>query len=387
MKLKMLSVVIVLLALGACSSGSSDGQLIPVASYDVLTESGVKMSLDGLWIRPCELGGQQGDPDALTTHDFSGSSLIVTSYSYTSSDGSCTGTQTTDSLIEATFTAGSVTAITGWVDFDGNLANPPLAQDGSGPLSNTESVTSLTFTVVSAVPADPELPPGKTVPMFYVVDDTIVDAPVMYGKSNFGETAEIDLPLTRQQNRTYTLFNMEIASPGTDLLLSLNGSDTDGNSFTGSLSFTDQGQTTYNSTIVVQTDVLISVTLIGGATITELITNYGDPGTRALLTYIDSIKTCTATVVSALPTTALLGEFGSLGTRTCTDGTTEAASWRLEISTDRNARLIFSFEREQFGDSADSEEITFIIDPNGNVISFQAIISEPSGYALTLNSI
>lgn len=261
MKLKILSVVIVLLALGACSSGSDDSPPPVTSTYyqdadgdsfgdptttqvatsqpdgyvldntdcddgvptvnpaateindgidnncdgmvdegfiNVLTVSGVTMSLDGTWERPCGTYPQaQGGMDYLVSEIISGTSGVMGDYLYTSTDGSCTGTETIDTVFDVTLKTGAVMAITGWIDLSGASVPPPQAQDGSGTLLNNESVTSVTITINSVTPANPDFFPGMEVAAFYVVDDTVAGTPVIYGKSDSGNVA-YNVPMTRQ---------------------------------------------------------------------------------------------------------------------------------------------------------------------------------------------
>jgi len=191
---------------------------------------------------------------------------------------------------------------------------------------------------------------------------------------------------TQSQSTTYPLFNMEVAKPGVNSSFNLSGSDTEGNTVTVSVLISDRGQTTYNNTSVVQTDTLMTFTLNNSTVVTQSMTTYSDPNTTAVLAMITDSETCVSTTVGALPATSTPGNFGSLGTRLCDDGTTETVTWRLEAATDGNAKLIYSFvDKDQFGNIEDSEEDTFTIDENGNVISFQAIVSELGGYVLTMN--
>ena len=191
MKLKMFAMGVIAIALTACSSGSDDD----VTSLDVITVSGVTMSLDGTWIRSCAGAPVQ---DQLLTMIFSGTSLIVKDDTYASNNGSCSGGITSDVVYNATFTTGSVMAITGWLDLGGTAVAPPLAQDGSGSLSNTESVTSLTVTVNLVTPANPSIPPGTEMQKFFVVDDTVAGAPVMYQTTDSDKQKADNVPLVRQ---------------------------------------------------------------------------------------------------------------------------------------------------------------------------------------------
>ncbi len=198
MKLKIFIMAVLAFALTACFHDSDDS-LAPVTGLDVITVSGVTMTLEGTWERPCITNSAaQGGMDYLVSEIIFGTSGIMGDYLYTSTDGSCTGTETIDTVFEVTLKTGAVMAITGWLDLAGTPVDPPLAQDGSGPLLNNESVTSLTITINSVTPADPGIPPGTEVPAFYVVDDTVTDAPVIYGISDYDNQKAFNVPMARQ---------------------------------------------------------------------------------------------------------------------------------------------------------------------------------------------
>jgi len=120
--------------------------------------------------------------DTLFTYEFIKTSLFVTIFSYTSVDGSCTGVETTERNVEYSYREeGPVAAITGWVNLDQVVIAAPLAQNGSGALSNNATVTPLTLQVVTDTSGDK--PPGSVEPEFFVVDDTLAGVLVMYQKS------------------------------------------------------------------------------------------------------------------------------------------------------------------------------------------------------------
>ena len=193
MKLKIFAVGAIALALTACFGGSDDS---PPPRIDVITVSGVMVTLDGTWAMPCIDDGPS--KDFLVTATISGTSGIMTEYVYESYDGTCTGPETITAVYDVTFRKGSVMSITGWLDFAGVAADPPEAQDGSGPLLDNETVTSLTLTINSVTPADPDLPPGTEVPSFNVVDDTVPASPVMYGMSDYDDQKASNVPMTLQ---------------------------------------------------------------------------------------------------------------------------------------------------------------------------------------------
>ena len=194
MKLKIFSVVTMVFALTACSDDNDSPNYELAPSIDVITVSGVTVILEGTLERPCAINAS--GVDYLVTETISRNVGIRTEYLYTSTDRTCSAGEVIETVSEVTFVAGAVMAITGWVDLDGISIVPPLAQDGS-PLSDTESVTSLIMTIKSVDPADPNLLPGDELPAFYVVDDTVAGAPVMYGKSDFGNEA-FNVPMTLQ---------------------------------------------------------------------------------------------------------------------------------------------------------------------------------------------
>ena len=166
---------------------------IDVIQIDVITVSGAMVTLDGTLVRPCDTSS--GGTDYLVTESISGISGVMKEFSYTSTDGSCTGIETVDLVAEVTFKKGSVMDITGWVALDGTPVTPPQAQDGSG-LSDNESVTSLTLTIDFITPA--VIPVGTEIPAFYVVDDTVPAAPVLYGISDDDDQKAYNVPMTLQ---------------------------------------------------------------------------------------------------------------------------------------------------------------------------------------------
>lgn len=194
MTLKIFSVVVTVFSLTACCDSDDDPTFQLLPSIDVITVSGLMVTLDGTLERPCAINAS--GVDNRVTETISRNIGIRTEYLYTSDDNSCTGTETTV-VYEVTFVKGSVMAITGWVDLADISVVPPEAQDESASLSNEESVTSLIMTINSVTPADPNLLPGDKLPAFYVVDDTVAGAPVMYGKSDFGNEA-VNVPMTLQ---------------------------------------------------------------------------------------------------------------------------------------------------------------------------------------------
>ncbi|MDH5764599.1 MAG: hypothetical protein OEZ38_01180 [Gammaproteobacteria bacterium] len=174
------------LAISGCNSSSSGGG----ASLEVIGVSGNTVNLDGAWARPCRTDTNSNPVvDILSKHVFSGSSASITESSFSSTDASCSGTETVLYTIELTATAGTTTAITGWVNGMGGPATAPQAQDGSGALGDNESVTVISATITAAPPGPDAPPVGAKFDLFYVVDDTVPTAPIMYGDTDYATGA------------------------------------------------------------------------------------------------------------------------------------------------------------------------------------------------------
>ena len=200
MKLKTFIVGVMIFTLSACFHDSDDdvssGTQAASKSIYVVTVSGDTEALDGTLTRPCATNAL--NQDYRLTETISGTSATRTEYLYTSNDGSCSGVEIVDAVYDVTFRAGGVMAITGWQDLGGVDVPPPLAQDGSGPLSETESVTSLILTINSVTPPNPSYPPGSEWLTFYVIDDTVAFSVVAYGISDYDSQKAFNVPMTHQ---------------------------------------------------------------------------------------------------------------------------------------------------------------------------------------------
>lgn len=185
----------------------------------------------------------------------------------------------------------------------------------------------------------------------------------------------------------FTLFGINVARPGTNESFSYSGNDNAGLAYTGTGSIADRGLTSFMSQSVRQTDIIISLTASNGGFLTSTGTIYGDPTTLAgVFEETDDGVICTATTILGIPDTAKPGDFGTLSSYTCSDGTTETGNWRLEASTNGLAKITYSFTYlDQFGNFSYDEESTFTIDTSGDVKASQLKLSDSTGYLLTLN--
>jgi len=155
--------------ISACSSDSTSVVILPGGTpIEIVTVSGVMHTLNGTYISLCnKLGASESRSDTLRVFD---ETWENTADVYTADN--CTGTAAVSTLT-ATMVKGADIAITGWVD---GTATAPLAQDGSAPLSDNETVTKidLTVTEVTGTQFSPAKA-GDQATIFYVADDTNAD--------------------------------------------------------------------------------------------------------------------------------------------------------------------------------------------------------------------
>jgi hypothetical protein len=160
-------------------SGCSDDDTTP-STISVTTISGVKITLSGDYKAICVDDGS--GTGLIETINFNGALWTLTIDAWVG-DLTCTGNPTlTDSVTASLVTSTNDISITGWVLSDGSIAPPPVASDGTGPLSATESVSPLSVTITSAGFG---FQVGDTGTIFYVVDDT-TNSTVLYSDDDAG---------------------------------------------------------------------------------------------------------------------------------------------------------------------------------------------------------
>jgi len=157
-----------ILVYGLTGCGGDSGSSSSSSPASVVGASGAAFTFDGTWKSSCISVGNGVDEDASVV--FTGAGGSIDTFQYSSTDLSCTGTVTTVGTETISLATGAVEAITGWETLAGAVATAPAAQDGSGPLSTTESFTRLTVTVLTTtIPGDIA---GSTFEASMIVDDT-----------------------------------------------------------------------------------------------------------------------------------------------------------------------------------------------------------------------
>lgn len=142
----------------------------PAGAISIATVSGGTHQLNGTYRTACySPGGSDGQIDNVS---IAGSVWINSQFVFTA-DKTCSGTPDKTGSITATITKGADKQISGW---DASQGGAPDRADGSGPISDTETVTEFTLSSISINDPDKTygsfVPPSTPVTGFYVFDDT-----------------------------------------------------------------------------------------------------------------------------------------------------------------------------------------------------------------------
>ena len=148
-------------------------------------------------------------------------------------------------------------------------------------------------------------------------------------------------------NTVFSLFPSAYFTLGYSESYTLTGTDTGGGVFTGSYSIQTQSQSTFNGNPAIPFAVSLQLNnTASGAFVTAIGTGYYSTTISNLHNLGFTNTTFGTTTVSAsttaLPTTATIGNFGSVGTYTDSAGDTDVDTWRLDDGGNGNAKLVFS---------------------------------------------
>jgi hypothetical protein len=170
--------------MAGCGGGGSDDDLVDGiddgdgngggGSIEVLTVSGDLFTLTGKsFTTDCYLinGGAGPDKDETTT--FTGTQMEREAVTYSTSDGSCSGSVASTTTFTTDWDEQGTIATVGWVDGGDSPTAAPQAEDGSAALADDESVTLAEIEVLTSSSGDPSV--GFTGDLFFVVDDTDLD--------------------------------------------------------------------------------------------------------------------------------------------------------------------------------------------------------------------
>jgi len=191
-------------------------------------------------------------------------------------------------------------------------------------------------------------------------------------------------------NTVFQLLPTGYFTDGYSKTTNFTGSDSAGGVHTATLSEQTQAQTTFFGEPAIPVLGQIQLTnTVTGAFVSNVGTEYYSisASDRRFLGYSDSSSTTVSATTSAIPQTAKIGDFGSIGTYTDNVGDVDVTSWRLDDGGSGRAKMVaLSTETDQFGTLTVSSTTTTLIDTSGNVISQEIVIFYADiGVTLTLN--
>lgn len=167
---------------------------------------------------------------------------------------------------------------------------------------------------------------------------------------------------------------------------SLKGSDSEGKSWTGSLAIISDGSTTFESQDVTKSRTMVTLAREGSASVNGITSRYFLASDGSFYKSISSLGiTCLPIIQGSIPDVVHVGDFGDLGTSSCSDGDTKIDTWRLDAEYDGNSKLVLSTMTKNASDVVISlEDDTFYLDATGNPYRHEATVTS-DGITLTLS--
>jgi hypothetical protein len=190
-------------------------------------------------------------------------------------------------------------------------------------------------------------------------------------------------------NKIFSLNSLQSTTPGTIYTSQLTGSDTEGESFTGSINFAVRTQEMLNGILVTPSDLIISLSSDSTASTTVTTTGYIDTDGNLIELIIQTTGvTCTPVTPDKLPDSIKIGDFGILSTLICSDNTTQERNWRVEDASNGNIRIVSNGTiKNENNTFISTTDITYTIDGNGNIIGFKSVTTlYANNYTLTTES-
>jgi len=175
---------------------------------------------------------------------------------------------------------------------------------------------------------------------------------------------------TVDPSTSYKVFAPHSWLPGTQYTFLYSGSDTQGFTYTGQISWAKRNDTTYNGTPATQVDAFVQLTDNTGASITGNTSSYSDATTGFAIGFVNNTSGLVCDVVNPtqdLPSTVKHGDFGNSLAYSCSDGSNVTGSWQANLDqASGNMKLTLSTtSRDQYGTIAYTEDDTVYIDTQG----------------------
>lgn len=171
---------------------------------------------------------------------------------------------------------------------------------------------------------------------------------------------------------------------------SYTGSDTNGGSYTATLSVQSGADTTFNSLPVKTINELFSITNTGtNAVAGTLVNSYFSTDINSLRYYgyftaSDGVSGI-ATSTSVLPVSATIGSFGNVGSYTRTDGSNFSSTWSLVDGFNGKEKLILTVTSNDSSNVLDfTSKSTSLITQDGTRLNEEVVITFHQSGNLTL---
>lgn len=172
---------------------------------------------------------------------------------------------------------------------------------------------------------------------------------------------------------------------GTQASFLLNGSDLQGNTWTGSYSVISGGVTTFETQNVTSSQSVLTIQKVNTPSSNFITSRYYLTSSGATYKVIEgSGRTLIPIAEVALPDVPRIGE-GGTGTTSNSDGTTSTITWSLDPDINGNSKLSFSTVTKAADNSIVSEEKdSFFLNSNGNIYKMTVVVSI-GGTTITLS--
>ena len=179
-------------------------------------------------------------------------------------------------------------------------------------------------------------------------------------------------------NTVFSLFAPDYFTVGHSETTNLTGSDTLGGVYTGTFSAQTQPQTTFLGEAAIPIFGQLQLTnTANGAVLSSIGTVYWSTSAadRRQLGYSESSSTTVSGTSTAIPQTAMINDFGAIGTYTDNAGNVDVDSWRLDDGGNGRAKIVeLGTTEDQFGNIITSSTTTTLIDTNGNSLSTTLVV-------------
>jgi hypothetical protein len=173
------------------------------------------------------------------------------------------------------------------------------------------------------------------------------------------------------------------APPGSEVIFNLNGSDSQGTSWTGSYTVVSDGPTTFESQNVTRSRTLMALQKGSGTRITVTSSRYYLISNSTLYKIVFSLGgTSVPTTQTVIPDIIRVGEFQNFLNTANSDGTTTAATWSMEAGYEGNTKFILSAVIKNGATITATEEDTYYLDPSGKPYQMKVSVT---GNGVTTN--